>query len=63
MMRRGRGILLLLVGLVLVAIGLVNLWRLLASPLEAQRGYLAQAVLPLVAGFWGLVAGLYTLTH
>lgn len=41
----------------------MNLGRLLASPLEAQRGYLAQTVLPLVAGLWAVVGGLYTLTH
>jgi hypothetical protein len=62
-MKRGRGLLLLLVGLALMAVGLVHLGRLLASPLETQRGYLAQTVLPLVGGFWALVAGVYTLTH
>lgn len=62
-MKRWPGVLLLLVGLGLLAVGVVNLGRLLASPLEAQRGYLAQTVLPLVAGLWAVVGGVYTLTH
>lgn len=63
MMKRGRGLVLLLIGLVLVAIGVLNLWRLLSSPLEVQRGYLAQTVLPLIAGLWAVIGGIYTFTH
>jgi hypothetical protein len=62
-MKRWPGLLLLLIGLVLLAVGLLNLGRLLASPLETQRGYLAQTVLPLVAGLWAVIGGIYTLTH
>lgn len=57
------GWLLVLAGLVLVAIGLLNVSRLLGAPLEAQRGYLAQTVFPLVVGLWLLIVGVYTLQH
>ena len=55
------GRLLLLAGLVLLAIGLLNVSRLLGTPLEAQRGYLAQTVFSLVVGLWLLILGIYTL--
>lgn len=51
LVRRSRlGWLLTLAGLGLLAIGLLNVSRLLGAPLEAQRGYLAQTVVPLVVG-------------
>lgn len=48
-----------LLGVLLVATGIVNLARLLAAPLEAQRGYLAQTVFPLVVGLSLFVGGIY----
>lgn len=57
------GWLLALAGLVLVATGLLNVSRLLGVPLEVQRGYLAQTVVPLVVGLWLLIVGVYTLKN
>lgn len=59
MSNRWLGPSLALVGILLVAIGIVSLSRLLAAPLEAQRGYLAQTVFPLVVGLALFVGGLY----
>ncbi len=53
----------MLAGLGLVGIGLLNVSTLLGAPLEAQRGYLAQTVFPLVCGLWLLIFGIYTLQH
>lgn len=57
------GWLLTVAGLVLVAIGLLNVSRLLEAPLDSQRGYLAQTVFPLVVGLWLLIVGVYTRQH
>lgn len=57
--RRWLGLLLFLGGVALVAIGIVNVGRLLAAPLEVQRGYLAQSVFPLAIGLFLVVGGLY----
>lgn len=56
-MRRWLGPLMALLGILLVVIGIVNLGRLLAAPLEAQRGYLASTVFPLLVGLWLLIGG------
>lgn len=61
--KRWLGRLLLFLGLVLLAIGLMNASWLLASPLEGQGGYLARTVFPLVVGLWLVVSGIYTLGH
>lgn len=57
------GPVLLVAGLVALAVGIANAARLLAAPLDAQRGYLAPTIFPLVAGLWLLIAGLYILFH
>lgn len=54
---RWLGWLLLIVGLVLLGIGIANTVRLLTAPLEAQRGYLALSIFPLIGGLWTFVAG------
>ncbi|MGH7325621.1 MAG: hypothetical protein ACREJ9_13395 [Candidatus Rokuibacteriota bacterium] len=46
-----------------MATGLLNVSRLLGVPLEVQRGYLAQTVVPLVVGLWLLIVGVYTLKN
>lgn len=48
-----------LLGILLVAIGVVSFTRLLAVPFEAQRGYVAQTVFPLVIGLSLFVGGIY----
>lgn len=60
-MRKWLGPLCVIAGIVLVAIGLANLGRLLAVPLEAQRGYLAQSLFPLIVGVWLFIGGVYAL--
>lgn len=57
--KRWLGPVLAVLGVLLVATGVVTWVRLLAAPLEAQRGYLAQTVFPLVVGLWLFVAGIY----
>lgn len=57
--RRWLGLLLFLGGAALVAVGIVNAGRLLAAPLEAQRGYVALSVFPLAIGLFLVVGGLY----
>jgi len=52
-----------LVGIVLLITGVYNWQALLAAPLEAKRTYLLQTVLPLIAGAWLLVGGVYSLKH
>lgn len=59
MRNRWLGLVLALVGILLVAFGVVNFARLLAAPLEAQPGYLPQTVFPLAVGLALVVGGLY----
>ena len=59
MSKRWLGPVLALLGILLVVMGIVNWGRLLAAPPEAQRGYLAQTVFPLVVGLWLFVGGMY----
>lgn len=62
MRNRWLGPVLALVGVLLVVFGSVNFARLLAAPLEAQRGYLPQTVFPLVVGLALVVGGIYAWT-
>ncbi len=59
--RKWLGLLGVIAGIVLVAIGVTNLRRLLAAPLEAQPGYVAQTVFPLILGLGLVVGGIYSL--
>lgn len=57
-MKRWLGRVVALLGIVLVATGVVNWGRLLAAPLEAQRGYLPQTVFTLLVGLWLFIGGI-----
>lgn len=57
--KRWFGPTLVLLGILLVATGILNSSRLLAAPLEAQRGYLAQTVFPLLVGLWLFIGGIW----
>jgi uncharacterized membrane protein YidH (DUF202 family) len=59
--RRWLGLLLVVAGLILMAIGAVSFGRLLTVPLEAQRRYLAPTMSSLVVGLWLLIGGLRAL--
>lgn len=59
MSNRWLGPALTLVGILLVAVGIVSFARLLAPPLEVNRGLVALTVFPLVVGLSLVVVGIY----